>query len=105
MSKIKLEVPFQQFRGKVCKHSQIIFKQMYGTKFTSQICNPRTKPFTADEQARQTKFKTAHTNALAILADPQQKATAEERFYAQKGQKGAYKTLTGMLVAEEYAKL
>ena len=30
MSKIKLEAPFRQFRGKICKHSDIIFKQMYG---------------------------------------------------------------------------
>ena len=42
MSKIKLEAPFRQFRGKICKHSDIIFKQMYGETFTSQICNPYT---------------------------------------------------------------
>ena len=30
MSKIKLEALFRQFRGKICKHSDIIFKQMYG---------------------------------------------------------------------------
>ena len=30
MSKIKLEAPFRQFRGKICKHSDIIFKEMYG---------------------------------------------------------------------------
>lgn len=105
MAKPIFDDPVKALRGKICRHSETIFKQMYGDSFTSKICNPRTKPFSADEQARQTKFKTAHTNALAILADPQQKATAEERFYAQKGQKGAYKTLIGMLVAEEYAKL
>ena len=26
---------------------------MYGTKFTSQICHPRTKPYTEEELARQ----------------------------------------------------
>ena len=27
MSKINLEAPFQSFRGKICKHSKIIFAQ------------------------------------------------------------------------------
>ena len=49
MSKIKLEAPFRSFRGKICKHAQIIYKEMWGTKFTSQICHPRTSPFTANE--------------------------------------------------------
>lgn len=42
MSQVKLEAPFLSFRGKVCKHSNIIYKEMYGTRFTSQICNPYT---------------------------------------------------------------
>ena len=43
MSKINLEAPFQSFRGKICKHSKIIFAQRGQTQYTSQICNPRTK--------------------------------------------------------------
>ena len=42
MSKINLEAPFQSFRGKICKHSKIIFAQRGQTQYTSQICNPRT---------------------------------------------------------------
>ncbi len=56
MNKIKLEAPFKAFRGKICKHSDIIYKKMKQTQYTSQICNPRTKPFSAEELARQTKF-------------------------------------------------
>ena len=41
MSKFNLEVPFTAFKGKVCKHSKIIFKKVRQTNFTSQICNPR----------------------------------------------------------------
>ncbi len=40
MSNIKLEAPFQAFRGKICKHSKIIFAQRGDTQYTSQICNP-----------------------------------------------------------------
>ncbi len=39
MSKINLEAPFTAFRGKICKHSKIIFAQRGDTQYTSQICN------------------------------------------------------------------
>ena len=64
MSKINLEAPFQSFRGKICKHSKIIFAQRGQTQYTSQICNPRTKAFSEAELARQNKFKTAITNLM-----------------------------------------
>ena len=41
MSKIKLEAPFKAFRGKICKHSDIIYKKMKQTQYTSQICNQK----------------------------------------------------------------
>lgn len=69
MSKINLEAPFTAFRGKICKHSKIIFAQRGDTQYTSQICNPRTKAFSEAEVERQTKFKTALTNASTALAD------------------------------------
>ena len=68
MSQIKLEAPFRAFRGKICKHSDIIYKKLRQTNYTSQICNPRTKPFTAAETARQTKFKTAVTNFNRLIS-------------------------------------
>lgn len=101
MSKIKLEAPFTAFKGKVCKHTQIIYKEMYGTKFTSQICNPRTKPFSEAEVNRQTKFRQAAAATKAILADSTQRATAEAGFKAQ----SKYRTLWGYVHAQEYAKL
>lgn len=101
MSKISLEVPFTAFKGKICKHTNIIYKQLRDTQFTSQICHPRTKPYSEEELARQAKFKTAAAAAKAIMADPTQRATAEADFNAQT----KYKTLYGFLLAREYAKL
>ena len=101
MSNIKLEAPFQAFRGKICKHSKIIFAQRGDTQYTSQICNPRTKPFSEAEVARQTKFKTALTNANTALADSTQKAAYDTAFKAQNN----YKTLRGYEIAKEYEKL
>ena len=101
MSSIKLEAPFQAFRGKICKHSKIIFAQRGQTQYTSQICNPRTKPYSATELARQQKFATALTNANTALADATQKAAYETAFKAQ----SKYKTLRGYVIAMEYAKI
>ena len=101
MSSIKLEAPFQAFRGKICKHSKIIFAQRKGTNYTSQICNPRTKAYSAEELARQQKFATALTNANTALADATQKAAYETAFKAQ----SKYKTLRGFVIAKEYEKL
>lgn len=101
MSKIKLEAPFRQFRGKICKHSDIIFKEMYGETFTSQICNPRTKPFSEAELARQEKFRQAAAATKTVLADPTTCAPYEAEFKEQK----KYKTLYGYIFAKEMAKL
>ena len=101
MSSIKLEAPFQAFRGKICKHSKIIFAQRGQTQYTSQICNPRTKAYSEEELARQNKFKTALTNANTEMADATQKAAYETAFKAQ----SKYKTLRGYVIAQEYAKL
>ena len=101
MSNIKLEAPFTAFRGKICKHSKIIFAQRGDTQYTSQICNPRTKPFSEAEVARQTKFKQAVSNANTALADATQKAAYEAEYKAQ----SKYKTLRGFVIAKEYEKL
>ena len=101
MSKINLEAPFTAFRGKICKHSKIIFAQRGQTQYTSQICNPRTKAYSEEEIARQGKFKQAVVNANAALADATQKAAYEAEYKAQ----SKYKTLRGYVIAMEYAKL
>lgn len=101
MSKIKLEAPFMGFRGKICKHSNIIYKKVRQTQFTSQICNPRTKPYSEAELARQSKFRTAAAATKTALADPTTRATYEAEFIAQ----DKYQTLYGYILAQEYAKL
>ena len=101
MSKINLEAPFQSFRGKICKHSKIIFAQRGQTQYTSKICKPRTNTFSDAELARQTKFKTAITNANTALADATQRAAYETAFAGQ----NKYKSLRGYVIAQEYAKL
>ena len=101
MSQIKLEAPFTAFRGKICKHSKIIFAQRGDTQYTSQVCNPRTKAFSDAELARQTKFKQAVANANAALADATQKAAYEVEYAKQ----AKYKSLRGYVIASEYARL
>lgn len=101
MSKFSMEAPFNDFRGRVCKHTKIIYKKVRHTNYTSQICNPRTKPFTAAELERQTKFRQASAATKNILADATQRATAENDFKAQ----SKYQTLWGFVWAAEYAKL
>ena len=101
MSKINLESPFTAFRGKICKHSKIIFAQRGQTQYTSQICNPRTKAYSEEEIARQGKFKQAVANAKTALADSTQKAAYEEAF----GKQSKHKTLRGYVIAKEYEKL
>lgn len=100
MSKIKLEVPFQSFRGKVCKHSQIIFKVMYGTRFTSQVCNPFTGAPSEAQTAQKTKFKNAQ-KAMQTLTTQECAAYAA----AFKKNPGKYKILNGYILAQELAKL
>ena len=101
MSSIKLEAPFQAFRGKICKHSKIIFAQRKGTNYTSQICNPRTKAFSAAELARQAKFASAIANANTAMADAEQLAAYQTEFAKQT----KYTTLRGYVIAMEYAKI
>lgn len=101
MSKISLEAPFMGFRGKICKHSNIIFKKMEDTQFTSQICHPRTKPYSEAELARQNKFGTATAAAKTAMADPTTRAAYEAEFKNQT----KYRKLFRFIVAREYEKL
>ena len=99
MSKIKLEAPFTAFRGKICKHTQIIYKEMYGTKFTSQVCNP----YTGDPSEAQTAQRTKMASAIAAVAalTPEQKADYLAAFKKQ----SKYKTPRGFMIVQELAKL
>lgn len=99
MSKIKLEAPFVHFRGKICKHSEIIFKKMYGKMFTSQICNPYTgEPSEAQVKHRQ-KVATA---ALKLNELTEQELKDYKTAFKEQTK---YTTLRGYMMAQEMAKL
>ena len=100
MSRIKLEAPFRSFRGKVCKHSDIIYKEMYGTQFTSQICNPYTGEPSAAQTAQKERFRQAKANVQALSTE--EVAAYKEAF---KKYPGKYKTLQGYMQAKEMEKL
>ena len=100
MSKIKLEAPFRQFRGKICKHSDIIYKEMYGETFTSQICNPYTGDPSEKQVAQRERFAQAKANVAAL--SPEEVTAYKEAF---KKYPGKYKTLNGYMLAKEMAKL
>ena len=99
MSKINLEAPFRQFRGKICKHSDIIFKEMYGETFTSQICNPYTGAPSTAQKAQQTKMATASANVKALTS---QEIDAYKTAFKKQTK---YKSLHGYMMAQEMAKL
>lgn len=72
---------------------------MYGTRFTSQICNPYTGAPSTAQVAQQNKIKTA-ANAVKALT-PEQRAAYLSQFKAQK----RYRSFSGFLMAQELAKL
>ena len=100
MSKIKLEAPFREFRGKICKHSDIIYKEMYGTQFTSQVCNPYTGEPSAAQTTQRERFAQAKANVAALSTEA---LTAYKEAF--KKYPGKYKTLNGYMLAKEMAKL
>ena len=81
------------YQGKICKHSDTYFQKRRRTLCTGRICYPRTKPFSAEELARQAKFRQA-IQAVAALSQ-EQKTEYEQAFALQ----------TKYAYAMEYAKL
>ena len=89
----------KEYHGKICEHSDVYFAKKGKTLYTGKICNPRTKPFSAEELARQEKFTQARAAVKALTEE--QKAAYAEAFAKQK----KYATLQGYMFAMEYAKL
>ena len=89
----------KSYSGKICEHSDVYFAKKGNTLYTGKICNPRTKPFSEQELARQTKFRQAiaAVNALTV----EQKTAYATAFKNQ----SKYGTLRGYMFAQEYAKL
>ncbi len=89
----------KSYSGKICEHSDVYFAKKGNTLYTGKICNPRTKPFSEQELARQTKFRQAiaAVNALTV----EQKTAYATAFKNQ----SKYGTLRGYMFAQEYEKL
>ena len=89
----------KSYSGKICEHSDVYFAKKGNTLYTGKICNPRTKPFSEQELARQTKFRQAIAAVNALTAE--QKTAYAAEFKNQK----KYASLRGYMFAQEYAKL
>ena len=89
----------KSYSGKICEHSDVYFAKKGNTLYTGKICNPRTKPFSAEELARQTKFRQAIAAVKALTNE--QKAEYATAFASQ----SKYGTLRGYMFAKEYEKL
>ena len=87
------------YSGKICEHSDVYFAKKGKTLYTGKICNPRTKAFSAEELARQEKFRQARAAVKALTAE--QKTAYAEAFANQK----KYSSLQGYMFAKEYEKL
>ena len=66
----------KSYSGKICEHSDVYFAKKGNTLYTGKICNPRTKPFSEQELARQEKFRQARA-AVKGLCGEQMTAEAE----------------------------
>lgn len=99
MARFETEAPFDEYRGKICKHARIIHKKVYDTMYTSQICNPYTGEPSAAQKAQREKFKQARANALAL-------SEAENTAYRTAFKKQReYHSFLGYKIAMELKKL
>jgi len=89
----------KEYHGKICEHSDVYFAKKGKTLYTGKICNPRTKPFSAEELARQAKFTQARAAVKSLTEE--QKAEYATAFKNQK----KYMSLQGYMFAQEYEKL
>ena len=103
MSKIKPIAIIDTMSGKVCEHSDMYFRtnKQTGDVFTGKLCNPSTAAPTEAQIKAKERFAKVAEAVRAIMADPEQRATYEAKYKAQK----KYLSLRGYIFAQEYAKL
>ena len=89
----------KSYSGKICEHSDVYFAKKGNTLYTGKICNPRTKPCSEQELARQEKFRQARAAVKGLTSE--QKTAYAEAFANQK----KYSSLQGYMFAQEYEKL
>lgn len=99
MSEYALEIPFREFRGKLCRHGRIIFKKVNGTRYTSVICNPYKGVPTEAQQEQRNKMRNAVANLKKLSSA--EIAAYQTAFKAQR----SYRTLRGYMIAQEMQKL
>ena len=89
----------KSYSGKSCEHSDVYVAKKGNTLYPGKICNPRTKPFSEQELARQEKFRQARAAVKGLTSE--QKTAYAEAFANQK----KYSSLQGYMFAQEYEKL
>lgn len=94
MAKIKPMALVEGMSGKVCTHSNVYFRQnkRSGVISTGKLCNPYQGEPDPDVVAARTKFKTAATNAKAILhaTAPTEGGQASENYTKLQSYKESY---------------
>ena len=102
MAIIKNSTPFDSIQKKFSGTDEIHFRNRTKDNATIgvRVKNPYDGGKSEAQQAVRNAFKAAQTQATTILADPEQRATYEAKFKAQK----KYITLRGYVVAQVFAK-
>ena len=103
MAIIKNSTPFDSIQKKFSGSDEIHCRNRKKDNATIgvRVKNPYDGGNSEAQQAVRNAFKEAQTQATTILADPEQRATYEAKFKAQK----KYLTLRGYIFAQVYAKI
>ena len=85
MAKIKPLATIENMSGKVCMHSNVYFRtnKVTGKVSTGKLCNPSTKPASADQLAVRSRFEKVQAAVRERLENPQTKAKMEAEYKAQ----------------------
>ena len=102
MAIIKNATPFDSVKKKFASSDEIHFRNRKKDNATIgvRVKNPYNGGNSSAQQTVRTAFKTAQQQAAQIMADPDQRATYEAKFKAQK----KYITLRGYVMAQVFAK-
>ena len=102
MASIKNSTPFDSVQKKFSGSDEIHFRNRKKDNATIgvRVKNPYNGGNSSAQQTVRTAFKTAQQQVAQIMADPDQRATYEEKFKAQK----KYITLRGYIMSQVYQK-
>ena len=101
MAIIKNSTPFDSIQKKFAGSDEIHFRNRKKDNATIgvRVKNPYSGGKSEAQLAVRNAFKTAQAQVTTILADPEQRATCEAKFKAQK----KYLTLRGYIFAQVFA--